>query len=404
MSALLDQLTAPPLAAVADDLDQLRSQAQKVLMQHGFPMRKTEAWRYTPLALLERREWQSGAAEAVAPALELPFDGRVLNIHNGRPLTAVGEAWPGLELEPLRADRIDTTEYADQDPSDAFAWLNLARLEHGLSIRVTETQPLPLVLLFTSDAAFNQAQHPRIDLQLDPGVSITLIEIQRLQGEGLINAVLDVHLAQGAQLQHLMQRQSEQTALIARTEVRVGRNADYQAYVLDQGGALTRQDLKVALIDDHARAGIHGVAVLKHKQLVDYHTAIQHRVGPSRSDEDFRILADDHAMGVFNGRIHMLPGADDSHSDMNTANLLLSEHARINTKPELEIHAEEVTASHGATIGQLEDSARFYLRSRGLNDAQATALLKLGFAAAAFDDMPSGAHKDWFIDHLQNNL
>ena len=107
---------------------------------------------------------------------------------------------------------------------------------------------------------------------------------------------------------------------------------------------------------------------------------------------------------MFNGRIHIVPGADDSHSEMNTGNMLLSESARINIKPELEIHAEDVTASHGATIGQLDDDARFYLRSRGLTDSQALRLLKFGFAAAVFDDMDDGVVKDWILSRLKEHM
>jgi Fe-S cluster assembly protein SufD len=109
-------------------------------------------------------------------------------------------------------------------------------------------------------------------------------------------------------------------------------------------------------------------------------------------------------VGVFNGRIHIARGADDSHSDLNTANLLLSDSARINTKPELEIYAEEVTASHGATIGQLEDSALFYLRSRGIPATEAMALLKYGFAAAPLENIENETLRDWLMASLNESL
>ena len=407
MSELLEQFSAPPLIELESDLEALRKHAQKVLMQHGFPQRKTEAWKYTPIAALERRDWSSdGPDESAArtASIELPFDAHRIPVHNGQIDTSQLNEIDGLHIEPLRAEQIDTSAYVDHDPSDAFAWLNLARLEQGICIRVTHTLERPLALQFSSSDQFKQAAHPRIRIELAEGVEATLFEQHRLHGSGLINLVMDLQLAAGSSLQHLMQRQNDESALIARTEAQLEQAAHYQAYVLDLGGALTRQDLKVHLNESRARTRIHGVAALKDKQLVDYHTAIQHRVGPSHSEEDFRILADNHSMGVFNGRIHMLPGADDSHSDMNTANLLLSEHARINTKPELEIHAEEVTASHGATVGQLEEAARFYLRSRGLNDAEALALLKFGFAAAAFDALESEPLRQWFTDRLKQAL
>lgn len=116
------------------------------------------------------------------------------------------------------------------------------------------------------------------------------------------------------------------------------------------------------------------------------------------------MLADGLGVGVFNGRIYIARGADDAHSQMSTANLLLSDQARINTKPELEIYAEEVTASHGATIGQLDDNALFYLRSRGLDAESAAGLLKLGFAATPFDEMPASPLKEWLLAQLREAL
>jgi Fe-S cluster assembly protein SufD len=160
----------------------------------------------------------------------------------------------------------------------------------------------------------------------------------------------------------------------------------------------------VHLLEPGANGEIDGVAFVNSRQHVDWHTAIDHEVGQTNSRESFRILADGTGVGVFNGRIHIQRGADDSHSDLNTANLLLSENARINIKPELEIYAEEVTASHGATIGQLEDSALFYLRSRGLPVDQAMALLKYGFAAAPLEQVEPEAVREWLNQDLHSVL
>ena len=404
MSALLEKFSRAALPETDPAFDLLRRKAQKVLMQHGFPQRKTEAWKYTPISLLEKRDWAEAETDRRIPDVHLPFDAHALQVHNGRVNPDTVAAIDGVEIRPLLADEIDTSFYVDHDSTDAFAWLNLARLEQGWKIRIYESLSRPLALVFTTDDDFAQAVHPRFIVEVADGCSAELTEWQSLSGQGLINAVLDVSVQANAKLEHVIYRNCGDTALIERSHIRVGQGASYEAHALDLGGCLTRQDLKVDLIAAGAATRIHGVAALDDHQLVDYHTAIQHQVGPSHSHEDFRILADDRSMGTFNGRIHMLPGADDSHSDMNTANLLLSENARINTKPELEIHAEEVTASHGATIGQLEEAARFYLRSRGLNDADALALLKLGFAAAVFDTLEADPLRDVLIAQLKAAL
>lgn len=406
MSALIEKLM--PQAAAEDDgsFGALRSKAQKVLMQHGFPHRKTENWKYMPLGLLEKRTFSDATASAsgLPSAPEFPFEAGLIHIHNGRLDPETSRLPDGVALTGMLPADIDVSVLDDASPADAFAWLNLARFEQGWKIRIEGRTDEPLVIATTCDDDFDFAVHPRLCLELADGASATLVETQSGNGAGLINAVLDLRLGSQSKLTHVIERRFAETALIQRTTASISSAAAYRSFVLDGGGRMTRQDLVAELLSPGASAGISGVATLSGRALVDYHTAIEHRVGGTESHENFRILADDHSVGVFNGRIHIVRGADDSHSQMNTGNLLLSENARINTKPELEIHAEDVTASHGATIGQLDDDARFYLRSRGLSDQQAIALLKYGFAAAVFDDLAPGALRDWLTDRLKEHL
>jgi len=404
MSALLEKLV-PETVTEDDSFGRLRREAQKVLMRHGFPGRKTENWKYTPLALLEKREFADSDAEIDWPEPPVPAPaGGVLHLHDGELDPSRCRLPNGVTLIGLVPGDIDLNALDADGPGDAFAWLNLARLEQGWRIRIDGEIETPIALISTFSSDFARAVHPRLKIELSENASATLIEVQHGDGAGLNNAVVDIDLAEGARLLHLIERGSGETALIQRSRVKVGAEADYRAFVLDRGGRLNRQDLIVDLTAANARGAIHGSALLDDRALVDYHTAIHHHVGPSESEEDFRMLADDYAVGVFNGRIEIDRGADHSHSQMNTGNLLLSENARINTKPELEIHAEEVSASHGATVGQLDDMARFYLRSRGLSDAEAGAMLKYGFAAAAFDNLPPGEVADWLLSRLAQAL
>ncbi len=406
MSVLIEKLM--PHAAAEDDgsFGALRRQAQKVLMQHGFPHRKTENWKYLPLGLLEKRTFSDAVpVESGTPSQpEFPFEAGIVHIHNGRLAPETCRLPDGVSLTGMLPADIDVSVLDDAGPADAFAWLNLARFEQGWKLQVEGRAALPLVLATTCDEDFDVAVHPRLVVNLADGAELTLVESQRGEGAGLINGVLDISLGRRSSLTHVIERRFSETALIQRSTARISDSAAYRAFVLDGGGRLTRQDLVAELMSPGGNVEISGVATLSGRSLVDYHTAIEHRVGGTDSHENFRILAADHSVGVFNGRIHILRGADNSHSKMNTGNLLLSENARINTKPELEIHAEDVTASHGATIGQLDDDARFYLRSRGLSNTQAIALLKYGFAAAVFDSMTPGAVRDWLTDKLKEYL
>ena len=400
MSALLDRF-AGEQDLPADDFSDIRRRAQAALMQHGFPDLKTEDWKYTPLKLLEKREF---SAEKSAPAAlpELPFEARVLHFADGRLDLDTCDLPEGVRIEPIGRDSLEQIDYGDR--AGAFGWLNLARFEQGLRLVIESDQDQPLVLALTTSENFAAEVYPRLEIEVAQHVSATLVDLQSDAGAGLVNRVVDIDLALGAKLKHVIRRGGGQSVWIERAVVRVGSEADYRAHVLDAGGRLTRQDLRVQLLAAGANGEIDGIGLVDSRQHIDYHTSIEHIVGQTNSRESFRLLGDGTGVGVFNGRIHIHKDADDSHSDLNTANLLLSENARINTKPELEIYAEEVTASHGATIGQLDDDAMFYLRSRGIPANEAGALLKYGFAATPLEGQADQPVREWLLGELHRQM
>jgi Fe-S cluster assembly protein SufD len=400
MSELAERLV-PESALAGDEFSDLRQNAQRALMQHGFPDLKTEAWKYTPIKLLEKREFQPHAASASAPP-DLPFAAHRLHFDNGILAAEAAELPAGVTLVPAARDDFDSVAYGGRE--DAFAWLNLARFGQAWKLRIDGELDSPLVLAFTTADDFAAAVHPRLIIELGTNARAALIEVHGGGGEGLINSVCDIEVGPGGVLDHVMSRSGGDTVRVCRTGVDVQRDAEYRSTVLDVGARLGRQDLNVFLRESGARGEIDGTVVLDSKQHVDYHTAIDHCTGRTLSREAFHLLAGGTGVGVFNGRIHIHPDSDDSHSDLNTASLLLSETARINAKPELEIHSEDVTASHGATIGQLDADALFYLRSRGLPTDQANALLKYGFAAAPLQRLADESVRTWLLDGLRAAL
>ncbi|NDY96569.1 SufB/SufD family protein [Wenzhouxiangella limi] len=401
MSAILEQLA--PESTLADDrYADIRRRAHQRLMQHGFPDLKTEAWKYTSLKLLEKRELSTASGDVVASPEALPFSADVIRFDGGLVDEAPTNLPAGVRLEPIDPVELVNLDYGDR--AGAMAWLNLARFEQAWKLVIESVLDRPLVLAMTLPEGFSASVHPRLKIEVASGAEAVLIEQQRDHGEGLVNIVQDIELQRGARLRHVISRRNAGSVWVQRTRVSVAADADYRCCALELAGRLVRQDLAVHLLEDGANGEIDGVAFVDSRQHVDWHTAIDHEVGHTNSRESFRILADGSGVGVFNGRIHIQRGADDSHSDLNTANLLLSENARINTKPELEIYAEEVTASHGATIGQLEDSALFYLRSRGLPVDQAMALLKFGFAAAPLEQAQPAAVREWLNADLHSVL
>lgn len=397
MNELAEKL-APASALAADDFGELRQSAQRALMQHGFPDLKTEAWKYTPIKLLEKREFQAEPASA-SSVPELPFEAHVLHFDNGVLDADAARLPEGIHL--ARATRADFEGIDYGGREDAFAWLNLARFGQAWHISIEGELDRPLVLAYSTSDDFAAAVHPRLFIDLADNARATLVEVQTGGGQGLVNAVTHIRVGPCAALNHLMRRSGGDTVRVARTHVDVLRDAGYRSFVLDTGSRLGRQDLNVYLNEAGSLGEIDGTVVLDSKQHVDYHTSIDHCTGHTHSRESFRILADGTGVGVFNGRIHIHADADDSHSDLNTANLLLGDMARINAKPELEIYSEDVTASHGATIGQLDDDALFYLRSRGLPAEEANRLLKYGFAAAPLEGLGVEEVQKWLLGELE---
>lgn len=401
MSALLEKL-APEAKLLDDRYSEIRRRARQRLMQQGFPDLKTEAWKYTSLRVLEKREITTELPSAAEALAELPFAADVIHLAHGRIDWQTLKLPAGVRLEPLDPAELISLDYGDR--AGAMAWLNLARFEQAWRLVIESSLDRPLVLAISTAADFAGSVHPRLKIELAAGAEAVLIEQQRDRGQGLVNIVEDISLARAARLRHVIQRRNAESVWVQRTTVSVAADADYRCHALDLAGRLVRQDLTLHLTEAGAHGEIDGVVFVDSKQHVDWHTAIEHEVGHTNSRESFRMLADGSGVGVFNGRIHILRGADDAHSDLNTANLLLSENARINTKPELEIYAEEVSASHGATIGQLDESALFYLRSRGLPADQAMALLKTSFAAAPLETAEPVELRDWLLAELKTVL
>ena len=402
MSALAEKLIPKPEALPAD-YSEVRSHAMQRLMQHGFPDTKTEAWKYTSLRVLEKRDF-SGQTGAATPLPSYPISASVLHFDHGRLVSDLSALPEGVRVSALPIDALSLAQYDERygQQAGAFQWLNLAKFEAAWDIEVSGDQAL--VIATTTSSEFNGDVYPRIRIRVEPNATLELIQDQRDEGQGLVNIACEVELAQGSRVRHLIHRQNSESVWVQRTDVDIAKDADYRVVAFDRGGRLTRHDLKMRLNEAGAHGEIDGLVLLNGSQHVDWRTEIVHATGHTNSREAFKMLADGRSVGVFNGRIHIYPDADDSHSDLNTANLLLSDDARINIKPELEIYSEEVTASHGATIGQLDDRSLFYLRSRGLSEADALALLKFGFAAEPLEQIQNDAIKDWALAELKEVL
>jgi Fe-S cluster assembly protein SufD len=407
-------------------LDAARRENLEGFVAAGLPDTRAEAWKYTALRALGQRRFALGDAKAAGHAVDphalmLPgVEGPRLVFVNGvfrSDLSRLDALPAGLTLQPL-------SQVLEQDPeplrfalsrhyretSDVFAQLNAAMAGDGVVLRVAAGARIgkPVQLCFVGAPAQGElAWHVRNVIELGEGAQLTLIEhhLATTQNKHLGTLVGDIVVNDGAQLQHvLLQNAAEDSTLIRRSSLHLGAKAHAALHVLELGGALVRHDLHAELRGDEARVDTRGVFVLRGRQHVDTQLSIRHQALNTVSESVWRGVADERSRGVFRGAIVVAEGADGSDASLSNKNLLLSALAEIDTKPELEIYADEVKAAHGATVGQLDERAMFYLRSRGLPQAEARALLTAAFCRAVFASLPNEGLRDHFSDALLAHL
>lgn len=381
----------------------------------GFPGARDEAWKYTSVALLEKRGFKPAFASVqldvdVLEALLIPgLDASRAVFVNGRYDPVLSHLPEGVKLVSLAsadAGIEDTLTLSSDWEHDTFVNLNTALFRDGLLLELAPGQVLerPLELLHVSlpeDGA--PAHHLRFVIRLGAGAQASLIERYTHQGDGrhFNNAVTQVLLGEQSRLSHVrLQAESTQAFHVARVMVRQAAGSDYRSHNLHTGGAWTRMDLHTRLEAAGARAQLHGLYAVTGRQHVDNHTRVDHLSPHTTSKELYRGILDGQGRAVFNGKVVVALHAVKTDAEQANHNLILSRGAEIDTKPELEIYTDDVKCSHGATIGQLDEKQLFYLRSRGLDESSARSLLISAFAEKLLTELPHPA----LASHLRRLL
>ena len=410
MNALdIDKLRAHVERLPGGGLDAIRQQAVATLAETGLPSTREENFKYTDLSEIGElsRTWLerptqsqvSAAAERRIADVTAIADIDWLVVANGNLDAALNVSLPGLSLARL-------SESPPPLPAlQPLTALNAALLEDGLVIRVGAGQQRPVGLLVVDDASEAPGlSQLRIDIEVAAGQSLDLVEYYLSTGDEAhySNAVLHLELGQGSTARHLrLQDRSVRHSQTQRLDVTLGQDAAFTSASFDLGGRLTRNDLNVDLPFAGSRAEVAGLYLSGDGQHVDNHTHVDHRTGPTVSRQEYRGILFGRSRAVWNGKAMVHEGADGTDAEQANHNLLLSEHAEIDTKPELEIYAEDVRCAHGTTVGQLDERALFYLRSRGLDADDARRLLVHAFAAQILTAVPVDAmkpHLDALLD------
>jgi len=378
---------------------ELRAAGIARFSEAGFPTTRQEEWRFTSVAPLVETPFAPAAAAAepttreVEPAW-LPVGKAVrLAFVNGRFAPALSSAHlpKGVSAGSLAAALAGPTRLVEPllgaGEQNVFAALNTAFLGDGALIRVGAGVDLdePLQILFLSVPGTGPTvSHPRALIVVERGARVSVIEGYGGLGAGRYwtNAVTDVVVEDEAHLELTrVQREAAGACHVATTRSRQGRGSVLRLHPVVLGAALARHDITAVLDGPGAELVLNGLYLLAGRQHADHHTVIDHAQPDCQSHEYFNGVLDGAARGVFNGRIVVRPGAQRTDSKQTNHNLVLSEEARADSQPQLEIYADDVKCTHGATLGPLDPKELFYLQSRGLGPAEARALLTYGFGA-----------------------
>lgn len=395
-----------PIAGGPAAIAEARARAHARFQELGLPSTRVEAWKYTNLQSLAKLDLVPAEGlpaidlerlEQLLPK-ELPAFRIVLG--NGRWRTDLAclhglpngcEALPLSEAAARTPDLVSASLGRAGGDLSTISALNAAYAEDGAFIRLgagTQVdQPLHLVFV-NQGGEETPAIHPRVIVLAEAGSVVTLIESHVGQGEGAYwtTPVTDLSVGAGARVRHVKFQDEGPAAIhLGFSEVLLGRNAAYEQLLLSVGGRLVRNELRAILAAEGGRVTLNGAFLGRDRQHVDNTTDIVHAAPRCRSREVYKGVLDDQARGVFQGRIAVEPGAQGTDGHQLSRTILLSDGAEIDTKPMLEIYADDVKCSHGATAGALDPDWLHYLRARGIGEVEARRLLVEGFLGEVID-------------------
>jgi len=393
-----------------DGLESVRNSGAELFRNMGFPGKREENWKYTdvrPIAggnfVLPQDGGDSIDRDSVNKARPAGLDCHEVVFINGRyaaEYSSAGNLPEGVIIENLAAAATrhqalissHISHYADAG-GNPFTALNTAFIQHGCLIFVPADTVLekPVHLLYLSGKHEQPfAAHPRNLIVLSENAGATIIESYCGLDEGsyFTNTVTEACVQKGAVLQHYkVQHEGRGCYHIGNFEIRQGQDSRVESCSIALGGALVRNDIRARLDAEGAGIRLNGLYLARGRQHIDNHTRVDHLRPRTRSHENYRGVLNDHARGVFNGKVVVHAQAQKTDASQNNANLLLSDTAEVDTKPELEIYADDVKCAHGATVGQLDQDMLFYLRSRALDETTARNLLTFAFADEIIRDI-----------------
>ena len=332
------------------------------LKEISLPTNKTEEYRFTPIARILTKAFPEGFSGGVAKELKSVDDFLIPGL-DCSVITVVDGVYDGLK--------------GAHPSEDVFDQLNASLSNGRLSIHASDK---PVLILNINTGSTNL--HNRFSIRIDKGTSISIIERTiNLSSSPLFQTISEeIEVGENARLDLFKIQNTPNIIEVCNTSIRQEDNSHVNTFTLTMDGTLIRNNLSISIDGEHCESHFHGLSLLKGDTIGDHHTVVDHRKPNSFSNELYKGVMDEKSKGVFNGKIYVRPHAQKTNAFQSNRNILLTDQATINTKPQLEIWADDVKCSHGCTTGQLDDEALFYLQSRGIGKDDARAMLLYAFA------------------------
>jgi Fe-S cluster assembly protein SufD len=384
----------------------IRERAFSRFGELGFPSSRNEDWKYTSVKQIASTRW-SPAETAIAALPEqlgplLAIDAPRIVFVGGRfapELSSIADLPAGLTLTTLATALAEgaalpsqLAQHADFE-TDSFTALNTAFHQDAAVLTVapdTVVEQAVQLIFVAPESGTPVEHHPRTLIVAHHGSALTVIESHvGTGGQSFSNAVTELHVEEGATLRRIeLQLPSAESRHIGSTVARLEKDSHFHGHTFTLSGALVRNSLRLELAGEGADCTLDGLSVGSDEQHIDNHLFIHHAVPHCTSDQFYRTMLADRSRGVFSGNVLVGVDAQRTAAQQSSRSLLLSDQAEADNRPQLEIHADDVRCTHGATVGQLDDEALFYLRSRGLDQATAKMLLTGAFCGEVVNRLP----------------
>ncbi len=398
---------------VDDYLAPVRQQALQTRVNDGWPGRRDEAGRFTPLTAVTDRESQLAAAQKSAQAPDVEGLNAIdLVFANGQLVTDLNDiTWPeGVSVSTLAEagehEAAVASVFGQVKPArHLFGLVNDALCQQGIFIDVAENANVETPIRIVNLATENVDAHTRVLVRLGESSRATIIEHGTGDTQSLTTAFAEYDIASSAHLEHYrFVMFTGQATQLGGSHFKLHDKSELNSTFVGYGSQLSRVDVDIHHAGEFADAKMNAIYLLAEGELFDLHSTIEHAMPNGTTEENARGVIGDRARAVFNGRIHIHRDAQKTLAELNNRNLLLSRRALINTKPELEIYADDVKCAHGATVAEIDESALYYLLTRGVTRSKALVMLNFGFIQELVNKMPNAALREWLLPVLSERF